>query len=183
MAKRTSGRQRKSLWSQTGPTPRLLFGAFAIAAVGLLGLTPKTLLGLSIAWPYAALWGAVGWGRVGLSLRPMLLLIAFGLIQDISFNAPFGCFVIVNLVVYGFSAWIASMFDVMNEPLVAVVAPVLQFISGFLVLWLLASALEEHAVRATPLLAAFLTTGVIYAMCHKVFDLGRTPGQPVGQTT
>ncbi|MFT5932498.1 MAG: hypothetical protein ACI93G_001589 [Hyphomonas sp.] len=62
-------------------------------------------------------------------------------------------------------------------------APVLQFISGFLVLWLMASALEDHAVRATPLVAAFLTTGVIYAIVHKMFDLGRAPGQPVGQTT
>ncbi len=183
MATRKSGRPRKSLWSITGPTPRLLFGAFAIAAMGLLGLTPKTLFGLSIAWPYAALWGAVGWGRVGMSLRPMILLIAFGLIQDISFNAPLGCFVIVNLVVYGFSAWIAAMFDVMNEPLVAVIAPILQFISGFLVLWLMASALEDHAVRATPLFAAFLTTGVIYAACHRLFDLGRAPGESVGQTT
>ncbi|MBU1286746.1 MAG: hypothetical protein KJ871_03380 [Alphaproteobacteria bacterium] len=183
MATRKSGRPRKSLWSITGPTPRLLFGAFAIAAIGLLGLTPKTMFGLSIAWPYAALWGAVGWGRVGMSLRPMILLIAFGLIQDISFNAPLGCFVIVNLVVYGFSAWIAGMFDVMNEPLVAVIAPILQFISGFLVLWLMASALEDHAVRATPLFAAFLTTGVIYAACHRLFDLGRAPGESVGQTT
>lgn len=183
MATRKSGRPRKSLWSIKGPTPRLLFGAFAIAAIGLLGLTPKTMFGLSIAWPYAALWGAVGWGRVGMSLRPMILLIAFGLIQDISFNAPLGCFVIVNLVVYGFSAWIAGMFDVMNEPLVAVIAPILQFISGFLVLWLMASALEDHAVRATPLFAAFLTTGVIYAACHRLFDLGRAPGESVGQTT
>jgi|TARA_R110002020_G_scaffold406378_2_gene616415 hypothetical protein len=183
MANRKSGRPRKSIWSSTGPTPRLLFGAFAIAAVGLLGLTPKTMFGLSIAWPYAALWGAVGWGRVGMSLRPMILLIAFGLIQDISFNAPLGCFVIVNLVVYGFSAWIAGMFDVMNEPLVAIIAPVLQFISGFLVLWLMASALEDHAVRATPLFAAFLTTGVIYAACHRLFDLGRAPGESVGQAT
>ena len=183
MANRKSGRPRKSIWSSTGPTPRLLFGAFAIAAIGLLGLTPKTLFGLSIAWPYAALWGAVGWGRVGMSLRPMVLLIAFGLIQDISFNAQLGCFVIVNLVVYGFSAWIAGMFDVMNEPLVAVIAPILQFISGFLVLWLMASALEDHAVRATPLFAAFLTTGVIYAACHRLFDLGRAPGESVGQAT
>ncbi|KCZ92856.1 hypothetical protein [Hyphomonas johnsonii] len=181
MASRKSGRQRKSLWSQTGPTLRLLFGAFAIAAIGLLGLTPKTLFGLSIAWPYAALWGAIGWGRVGLSIRPMVILIVFGLIQDISFNAPLGCFVIVNLIVYGLSAAIAETFDVMNEPLVAVVSPVLLFIAGFLVLWLLASSLEDHAVRATPLFAAFLTTGLIYALGHKVFDLGRAPGQSAGQ--
>ena len=66
-------------------------------------------------------------------------------------------------------------------PLVAIIAPILQFISGFLVLWLMASALEDHAVRATPLFAAFLTTGVIYAVCHRLFDLGRAPGESVGQ--
>ena len=61
---RSAPRNKKSLWSQTDPTPRLLFGAFAIAAIGLLGLTPREIFGFSIAWPYAALWGAVGWGRV-----------------------------------------------------------------------------------------------------------------------
>jgi len=41
-----------------------------LAAIGLLGLTPKTPVRLSIASALCALWGAVGWGRVGLSLRP-----------------------------------------------------------------------------------------------------------------
>ena len=105
---RSSSRPNRSLWSQTGPTPRLLFGAFAIAAIGLLGLTPREFFGFSIAWPYAALWGAVGWGRVGLSVRPMILLIIFGLVQDVTFHAPIGCFVILNLLAYGASAAIAA---------------------------------------------------------------------------
>ncbi|KCZ54040.1 hypothetical protein HY29_02935 [Hyphomonas beringensis] len=179
----SSPRKKKSLWSQTGPTPRLLFGAFVIATIGLLGLTPKEFFGLSIAWPYAALWGAVGWGRVGLSVRPMLLLIMFGLIQDVTFHAPLGCFVIVNLVCYGASAMIADMFDVMNEPLIAILSPVLLFSGAFLVLWLIASTLEDHPVRAVPLMASLLTTGIIYAVGQKIFDLGRAPGEGVGQAT
>ena len=173
----------KSLWSRTGPTPRLIFGAFAIATVGLLGLTPKELFGVSIAWPHAALWGAVGWGRVGLSFRPMIILIAFGLMQDIAFHAPLGCFVIVNLITYGASAAIAGTFDVENEPIVGVVAPVLLFLGAFFFLWLLASTLQDHAVRFLPLLLAGLTTGGVYAVGHKVFDLGRKPGELSGGST
>ena len=149
-------KRRKSLWSQSGPTPRLLFGAFVIATVGLLGLTPKEVFGLSIAWPYAALWGAVGWGRVGLSLRPMLLLIVFGLIQDVTFHAPLGCFVILS--------------------------PIVLFCGAFLLLWLMASTLEDHPVRILPLIASLITTGIVYAVVHRVFDLGRKPGELAGQS-
>ena len=179
---RSPARKTKSLWSQTGPTPRLVFGAFAIAAIGLLGLTPREFFGFSLAWPYAALWGAVGWGRVGLSLRPMILLIIFGLVQDVTFHAPLGCFVILNLLAYGASAAIADMFDVMNEPLIAILSPVLLFSGAFLLLWLMASTLEDHPVRVLPLLASLMTTGLAYALLHKVFDLGRRPGEMVGQS-
>ncbi|MDX1292809.1 MAG: hypothetical protein R3265_08365 [Hyphomonas sp.] len=178
---RSAPRNKKTLWSQTGPTPRLLFGAFAIATIGLLGLTPREFFGFSIAWPYAALWGAVGWGRVGLSLRPMILLILFGLVQDVTFHAPLGCFVILNLLAYGASAAIADMFDVMNEPLVAILSPVLLFSGAFLLLWLMASTLEDHPVRVLPLFASLLTTGLAYAVFQKVFDLGRRPGELAGQ--
>ena len=180
---RSSSRPNRSLWSQTGPTPRLLFGAFAIAAIGLLGLTPREFFGFSIAWPYAALWGAVGWGRVGLSVRPMILLIIFGLVQDVTFHAPIGCFVILNLLAYGASAAIADMFDVMNEPLIAILSPVLLFSGAFLLLWLMASTLEDHAVRILPLVASLMTTGLVYAVLNKVFDLGRLPGESVGQAS
>lgn len=176
-------RRPRSLWSRTGPTPRLLFGVFAIASIGLLGLTPKTLFGFSIAWPYAALWGAVGWGRVGLSLRPMMFLILFGFIQDVSFHAPLGCFVIINLIVYGASAAISDTFDVNSEPLIAVLSPAVLLTGAFLLLWMMASILEDHAVRVAPLFASLLTTGLGYAVGQKVFDLGRRPGELAGQGT
>lgn len=177
----STSRQTRSLWSQTGPTPRLLFGAFVIGVVGMLGLTPKEVFGVSIAWPYAALWGAVGWGRVGMSIRPMLLLIVFGLIQDVTFHAPLGCFVILNLVSYGASSLIADTFDVMNEPLIAILSPVILFCGAFLLLWLMASTLEDHPVRIVPLMASLMTTGIIYAIAQKIFNLGRLPGKISGQ--
>ncbi len=177
----SQAKRKKSLWSQAGPTPRLLFGAFVIATIGLLGLTPREFFGFPVAWPYAALWGAVGWGRVGLSIRPMFLLIVFGLVQDVTFHAPLGCFVILNLLAYGASAAIADTFDVMNEPLIAILSPVLLFSAAFLLLWLMASTLEDHPVRAVPLIASLMTTGLIYAVAQKTFDLGRRPGELAGQ--
>lgn len=174
--------RKRSLWSQSGPTPRLLFGAFVIATVGMLGLTPREFFGFQVAWPYAALWGAVGWGRVGLSIRPMLLLIAFGLVQDVTFHAPLGSFVILNLLAYGASAAIADTFDVMNEPLVAILAPVILFSGAFMLLWLMASALEGYPVRILPLIASLMTTGIVYALAHRMFDLGRRPGELAGQS-
>jgi hypothetical protein len=175
-------RRRQSLWAKSGPTPRLIFGAFLIATVGLFGLTRNDIFGLSFAWPHAALWGAVGWGRVGLSIRPMIILIIFGGIQDVIFHAPIGSFEVVNLLTYAASTAISAQFDVTNEPLIAIVTTVLLFAGAFLLLWVMASTLEDHPVRIVPLFAAMLTTGLLYALIHKVFDLGRRPGEVAGQT-
>lgn len=176
-----AARRKQSLWAQAGPTPRLLFGAFLIAVVGLFGLTRNDIFGLSFAWPHAALWGAVGWGRVGLSIRPMIILIIFGIVQDVIFHAPFGSFEVINLMTYAASTAIASEFDATNEALIAIASAVVLFAGAFLLLWLMASTLEDHAVRALPLVAAMMTTGLLYALVHKAFDLGRKPGEVSGQ--
>ncbi|MEZ5953115.1 MAG: hypothetical protein R3C13_02300 [Hyphomonas sp.] len=181
MARSYAERRKPGLWSKAGPTPRLMLGSLVIAAVGLFGLTRNDIFGMSFAWPHAALWGAIGWGRVGLSIRPMLILIAFGLIQDVTFHAPFGCFEVVNLLTYAGSTAIASQFDVTSEPLIAIVATVLLFSGAFLLLWLMASTLEDHPVRILPLVASMLTTGALYALIQRVFDLGRRPGELSGQ--
>lgn len=181
MSGSVAARRKQSLWSKAGPTPRLLFGSFLIAVIGLFGLTRNDIFGLSFAWPHAALWGAVGWGRVGLSVRPMIMLIAFGVIQDVIFHAPFGSFEVINLMTYAASTAIASEFDVTSEPLIAIVSTVLLFVGAFLLLWLMASTLEDHPVRALPLVAAMLTTGLLYALVQKIFDLGRKPGETAGQ--
>ncbi|MEZ5987476.1 MAG: hypothetical protein R3B94_16150, partial [Hyphomonas sp.] len=123
----------------------------------------------------------VGWGRVGLSIRPMIILIVFGGIQDVIFHAPMGSFEVVNLMTYAASTAIAAQFDITNEPLIAIVATVLLFTGAFLLLWIMASTLEDHPVRILPLFAAMLTTGLLYALIHKVFDLGRRPGEAAGQ--
>jgi len=181
MAGSSAARRKQSLWAKTGPTSRLLFGSFAIATIGLLGLTRNDIFGLSFAWPHAALWGAVGWGRVGLSVRPMIILIIFGMIQDVIFHAPFGSFEVINLMTYAASTAIAGEFDVTGEPLIGIASTVLLFTGAFLLLWLMASTLEDHAVRIVPIIAAMMTTGLLYAVLHKMFDLGRRPGETVGQ--
>ncbi len=181
MAGSSAARRKTSLWSKTGPTPRLLFGSFVIATIGLLGLTRNDVFGMSFAWPHAALWGAVGWGRAGLSVRPMIILILFGVVQDVTFHAPFGSFEVINLLTYAASTAIAGEFEVNSEPLIAIAASVLLFLGAFMSLWLMASTLEDHPVRIMPIIAAMMTTGMLYALVHKMFDLGRRPGETVGQ--
>jgi hypothetical protein len=180
MAQTRYDRKRRTLWSQSGPSPRLVFGAFMIAIVGVLGMTPKAVFGISLAWPFAALWGAIGWGRVGLSLRPMLLLVVFGVMQDIISNAPLGCFAMINLLVYGLSAVIAEQTDGMRDVLVAVVGPITLLIVAFLLVWGFASITSDHFVRTWPLFTNFFMTGLIYTFANRMFDLGRRPGEAAG---
>lgn len=176
----SGNRRRRTLWSQSGPSPRLVFGAAIITIVGVLGMTPKAVFGIALAWPFAALWGAIGWGRAGLSLRPMLLLVGFGLMQDIVSNAPLGCFAMINLLVYGFSAGIADQTDGMRDTLVAVVGPAVLLVAAFLLVWAFASITADHLVHAWPLLTGFITTGLVYAFGNGMFDLGRRPGESPG---
>ena len=177
------GARPSSLWSQSGPNARLAFGVLLIAVIGLFGLTPKTAFGLMLAWPHAALWGAVGWGRVGLSLRPMLALVVFGVLQDVAFYAPIGSFVIVNLLVYGASAAVSDQYDISSDPVLNWIAPGALLFAGFLCIWLIASSVADHAVRLLPLMADFLVTLALYYVLRILFELGRRPGEYAGQST
>jgi hypothetical protein len=182
MASNNLYRKRRTLWSQSGPSPRLVFGAAIIAIVSVLGMTPKALFGIPLAWPFAALWGAMGWGRAGLSLRPMILLVLFGLMQDVVSNAPLGCFAMINLLVYGMSAGIADQTDGMRDTLVAVVGPSVLLVVAFLLVWGFASITGDHLVRTWPLMTSFITTGLVYAISQGMYDLGRRPGESPGGT-
>jgi hypothetical protein len=122
----------------------------------------------------------MGWGRVGLSLRPMILLVIFGLMQDIVSNAPLGCFALINLLVYGMSAGIAEQTDGMRDTLVAFVGPVVLLSAAFLLVWGFASITSDHIVRTWPLLTNFFNTGLIYAFANQMYDLGRRPGESPG---
>ncbi len=177
---RFGSRRQRGLWSGLGPTPRLIAGAVIIIIVGLFGMTPQSVYGLVIPWPYAALWGAVGWGRVGLSTRPMLLLVLFGFAQDFGFHTPLGCFAMVNLMIYGLSSAIADNLDV-RDPLVALVGPIMLYFVAFILIWIMASLLGNHIVPMLPLLTPLLFTGALYGLVHSAFDLGRKPGQIMGR--
>lgn len=183
MASRKLRQRKKSIWSQMAPSARLAFGAFFIVLTGAIGMLPRQIFGIDIAWPLAALWGAMGWGKVGLSIRPMVLLLLFGLMQDIVSNAPLGCFAIINLAVYGLSAGIAEQTDGMRDVLVAAIGPLVMLSVAFLLIWVFASVTSDHLVRTGPILWSIITTGFVYLAIWRMFDLARRPGEAPGQTT
>lgn len=174
------GAKPVSSWSRTGPTGRLIVGAIIISLFGLSGLSPITVLGVTVPWPHAALWGAAGWGAAGLSFRPMLVLVVLGLAQDISYNAPLGSFILVNLAAYGLSASAQSAFDTERDPILGMLIPVTAIIAGFAVLWMLASTEAAHVVRVIPLFVQMLMTLALYFPLSRIFRLGGRPGERKG---
>lgn len=178
---RLSGISR--IWAETGPTSRFLIGTLIIAAIGLIGLTPKTLFNTELVWPYASLIAAVGWGRSGLGFRPMTVLILFGFAQDVSAYAPLGCFGFINLATFGGSSLIARAFDRDRNPLINTVAPVLLYAIAFLLVWLFASFSGNHLVQLSPLVNVFVVTYILHILIAPVFDLGRRVGPLTGNMT
>ena len=159
-------------WAGMRPRGRLLVGGLIIALIGLSGLTPHILFGSAIAWPYAALIGAVGWGRSGFGFGPMVLLVVFGLAQDVTASAPIGCFALINLLTYGMSAGLFGTFDTERSPVLADALPVVALTAGFALVWLMASVSGNHAVRAAPILSAGLMTALLQFLILPLYDLG-----------
>jgi len=158
-------------WQRAGPTPRLLAGTLVVIAIGFAGLSPRSVMGVELAWPYGGLCAAIGWSRIGLSLRPMAMLVMLGLAQDISFNAPLGCFAIVNLMTYGVHAAASETLELERDLVMARLVSLAGLAFGFFVVWLIASALSGQAARVMPLLAAWVSSVLTYALIHPVFDL------------
>ncbi|MAN74597.1 MAG: hypothetical protein CME84_10980 [Henriciella sp.] len=171
------------IWAETGPTSRFLIGTLIVAAIGLVGLTPKTLFNTELVWPYATFVAAVGWGRSGLGLRPMAVLILFGFAQDVSAYAPLGCFGFINLATFGASSAIARAFDRDRNPLISTIAPVVLYAVAFLLVWLFASFSGNHLVQLAPLVNVFVVTYILHILIAPVFDLGRMVGPLTGKLT
>lgn len=167
-------------WQSARARSRLAIGAMIVALVGLAGLTPNVWFDLTLAWPYAALIAAAGWGRSGLAFTPMALLVLFGFAQDVTSSAPMGCFALVNLATYGASAALNQTFDIERSAGMNFGLPIALLILGICLVWLLASFASGHVARVTPLFSAFLSTLVLHLLIAPVFDLGIRRGSHAG---
>lgn len=159
-------------WGDARARLRLVIGFVLVAIIGLAGLTPNVLFGLTLSWPYAALIAAVGWGRSGLAFGPMVLLVLFGFAQDVTTSAPLGCFALVNLATYGASASVSQMFDIERSQGMNYGLPILMLVFGMFLVWMLASFATAHIARIAPLFSALLTTIFLHMIVGPVFDLG-----------
>ena len=158
-------------WATLSVGWRLVVGTCLVLLVGYIGQNPKMLFGVSVVWPYAALWAAVGWGIYGISIRPLILLTLFGFVQDIHADTLLGCFMIVNLTTYGISAWIGENFDLEADPLRRLFFAPLCIGVGFFVLWVLASSILDYGVSIGPLVWDYVVTLGGYVAVSAVFRL------------
>ena len=166
-------------WEGARPRTRLAFGAVFVILIGMVGLTPKSLFGLPLAWPYLGLIAAVGWGRSGIGFAPMALLLVFGFAQDAS-QAPWGSHGLANLLTYGLAAIVTQMADTERSPILSFFLPVVTLFVGISLVWLVASISSGHVVRVTPLLTAYFATLVVHMVIAPLFDLGIRRGSVGG---
>lgn len=168
-------------WQRTGPTGRLLVGVLIIALVTLAGLTPKYVFGMELVFPYMGLIAAIGWGRAGFALAPMIFLLIFGFADDVS-QAPWGSHGLANLLTYGFAASLFQTFDIERNPLMNIGLPFVCTLVGIVLIWTLASVSLGQPARAAPLVSAFIATIFVQSFAAPLFDLGIRHGLSGGRT-
>lgn len=169
-------------WQDSSFAMRIGVGTAVVSLIGLAGLTPRMMHGLALAWPFAALIAAVGWGRSGVAFLPMFILIGFGFAQDIAATAPLGCFAVINLVAYGASSFLYQTFDSERSVGIGIGLPPFLLAIGFVLVWSLASLVSGHPQRLQPLIAALFTSILLQGVIGSVFDLGAKPGAESGAT-
>ncbi len=152
-----------------------------VLLVSFSGLTPKYLFGVELVFPYMGLIAAVGWGRSGLALGPMLFLLLFGFVDDVS-QAPWGSHALVNLMTYGFSAVLFQTFDVDRNPVMSIALPVLCSASGIVLIWILATLSLGQPARSAPLVSACIATVCVQSLTASIFHLGMRYGLKGGRT-
>ncbi|MEM1152228.1 MAG: hypothetical protein AAGI03_17075 [Pseudomonadota bacterium] len=180
--RRNRGREIARRWRATGPNARLAVGIAIVVLSWWVGLDTVVLAGIVVPWPIALLVAAMGWARVGLSMRPMLALVALSLLYDLGYNAPIGSYMIAALVTYGIQSAAESALDLDYDPLMQGALPFISLFAGILVLWVLASGSAGHLARVTPLLLSGVVTALAFSVLSPVFHLRRRPGALAGRT-
>lgn len=180
-AKRNAFLRLARWWRGRGGNTRLGVGILAVLILWWISLDTVVLFGVEVPWPIGLLVAAMGWARVGLSMRPMASLVALSVLFDLGVNAPIGSYLIVALVTYGVHAAAGSALDLEHDPFLNGILPFVSLVAGLFVLWILASASAGHATRLAPIVSAGLATAVAYSVLAPLFHLRVRPGGMLGR--
>ncbi|MEO1785910.1 MAG: hypothetical protein AAFR41_02690 [Pseudomonadota bacterium] len=158
-------------WRRTGLTGRLATGLLAIIVFTLVWDALANMVDARIRWPLTGLAAAAGWARLGLSIRPMLVLMIVGFAFDSVSGAPFGVFPLVFLSTYAVLASTSLLLGSEMDPVTGSILPFLGMGFGVFVLWVFASVIASAPINPIPLLIAWVTSCVFYALFEGLFDL------------
>ena len=171
MATRSKSGGFSSGSGKTGRTVRIIIGTLVVIIAGMVQQSPLVMSSPELPWPNVALWAAAGWGLTGLAIRPMLLLIAFGFAQDIQVDAPVGAFIVVNLVAFGASAFLAQRMEREVSDGMGLFYALLAILAGFIAMTLLAVAVTQSSPRLLPILGDLGVTLLLFLVLFPVFNL------------
>jgi hypothetical protein len=150
---------------------RILIGLAIVVLFGAVRQSGWALSGPDMPWPNAALWAAAGWGLGGLAVRPMLLLIVIGLVQDTLSQAPLGSYVTVNLATFGLAALLAGRRESEGREVRQFLIALGSLIVGYGVLAGLAAMTVEATPRLLPLIGSLSVTLLLFIPLFLVFRL------------
>ncbi len=163
--------QLTDAWRGTGLNGRLGAGVLVLAVLTFLWDMAAGLVDLPVAWPVLGFVAAAGWARLGLSVRPMTVLMLLGLVADSVVLAPFGVFPLAYLTAYALLASAGLVMGGEADPLTGRLLPMIGMAAGLLVIWAFASVLTSGAAARLPLVFDWAACCLLYLAFEGVFDL------------
>lgn len=159
-------------WSRTGDIGRLVIGALIVLIIGYLGVLLAPAFGLYGFWPFAGIWAAIGWGAGRVSLKPVILLVATGLVTDLAIDAPLGCFTVIHLAAYLTASIFRKRAQTDRSGLVRLTGDLVALLVAFVAArWIIGAYLGGTAYHAV--MGNFLTTALFYLPMRPFFLLKR----------
>jgi len=158
-------------WRRTALTGRLAVGVLAILAFTLLWDQLAGVFEPRVRWPLTGLVAAAGWARLGLSVRPMVVLVVIGFAFDAVSGAPFGVYPLVFLSTYALMATASLVMGGEMDPLTGAVLPYIGMAVGFFVLWVFASIIVSAPIDPLPLVWGWLASSALFLLFEGLFDL------------
>lgn len=156
-----------------GDLSRLLLGVLFILVTGFVGMIYAPSFGLEAFWPFAGIWGAVGWGGSRVSMKPVIALVVTGLLLDVSMEAPFGCWSAVQLSAYFTASVFRKRAQTDRSGLFRLVGDLVALLVAFIVArWIMGGYMG--GVDGQTMVGNFLTTALLYLPFRSLFLLQRS---------